>query len=85
MFIMCLVAENIEERERRLRFVLHMFYSVLDLENFENCLILVLIFGSNDWIALFPHVPDKETLVHKILGRLELLMDFDNLKLMLLQ
>jgi hypothetical protein len=36
MFIICLVAENIEERERRLHFVLHMFNYALDFENFEN-------------------------------------------------
>jgi hypothetical protein len=45
----------------------------------------VLILGSNDWIVLFPHVPNEEKLGHKILGRLELLMDFDNLGLKFLQ
>jgi hypothetical protein len=49
------------------------------------CLSLVLILGSNDWIVLFPHVPNEEKLGHKILGRLELLMDFDNLGLKFLQ
>ena len=51
-----------------------MFYSVLDLKTSRNLPLLLVLFilGTNDWIALFPHVPNEEK-------RLELLMDFDNL------